>query len=431
MTDPFPIRPISADEFPAYFAVGEHAFNSSWPTQPSMELELVTFEPERSLAAFDGPSIVGTTTAFTFRMAVPGGLTPLAGVSFVAVLPTYRRRGILSSLMRRQLADIREQGEPVAALFASESGIYGRYGYGCASEQLRFSIRRGEGTLRLPDGAGASGPGQDGRDDRAGQARVRIRAADPELSRPEFGKVYESIFPHRPGMLARDDRWWTAALADPEYDRRDHSPLRGIVAEDDGGPRGYALFSATSEWGEDAVPSGVLSVRELLSADPTATAALWADLLTRDLIGEVRARIRPVDDPLLQLLADRRRARAHLTDGLWVRLIDVAAALAGRRYACEVDVVIEVADDLLPGNSGRWRLRAGGPGDPGPARCERTTAAAAIGLPAAALGAAYLGGTRLGALAAAGQVTELRPGALAALSTAMSWDPAPWCPVIF
>jgi predicted acetyltransferase len=419
MTDPFPIRPVSADEFPAFYAVGEHSFNDSWPAQPAMEHELVTFEPERSLAAFDGASVVGTTASFTFRMAVPGGLTALGGVSFVAVLPTYRRRGILSSLMRRQLADIRERGEPVAALFSSESGIYGRYGFGCASEQLRFTIRRGEGALRPPyAAAGARGT-------------VRIRAAEPELSRPEFAKVYESVFPLRPGMLARDDRWWTAVLADPDYARHGRSPLRATVAEDEAGPRGYALFSATPDWGEDAVPSGTLNVRELVAADPAATAALWSDLLTRDLVGEVRARIRPVDDPLLQMLADRRRARPYLTDGLWVRLTDVPAALAGRRYSCEVDVVIEVADELLPANSGRWRLQAGGPADPAPARCERTTAAPEIGLPAAALGATYLGGTRLGALAAAGQVAELRTGALARLAAALPWDPAPWCPVIF
>jgi predicted acetyltransferase len=431
MSDPFPIRPVSADEFPAFFDVGEHAFNEAGPTQPAMEEEFVTFEADRSLAAFDGASMVGTAAAYTFLMAVPGGLTPLAGVSFVAVLPTYRRRGILSSLMRRQLADISERGEPVAALFSSESGIYGRYGYGCASEQLRFSIRRGEGTLRPPDADTAPWPGQDHQGRRGPQDPARIRAVEPELARPEFTKVYDSVFPHRPGMLARDDRWWTAALADPEHARHGRSPLRGIVAEDEGGPRGYALFAATSDWGEDAVPSGTLSVRELVAGDPAATAALWSDLLTRDLIGEVRARIRPVDDPLLQLLADRRRARAYLTDGLWVRLVDVPAALARRRYSGQVDVVLEVADDLLPANSGRWRLQAGGPTDPAPARCERTTATPDIGLRAAALGATYLGGTRLGALAAAGQVAELRPGALARLAGALLWDPAPWCPVIF
>lgn len=441
MTDAFPIRPVSEGEFPAFYAVPEHAFNSSRPTQPALERELVTFEPQRSLAAFDGASIVGTAVAYSFRMTVPGSLTGVGGVSAVSVLPTYRRRGILSALMRRQLADIRENGEAVAALCASEPGIYGRFGYGCASEQLRLAIRRGEGLLAPPFAAPAPGsapgsapdPDQDpdqGAAPGPAQGQVRIRAAEPDQSRPELAKVYDAVLPHRPGMMTRDERWWTSALADPEWARRGSSPLRGIVAEDNSGPRGYALYSAQPDWGEDGVPAGILTIRELVSADPAATAAIWRDLLSRDLIAEVRARLRPVDDPVLQLLADRRRARAYLTDGLWVRLTDVQAALTQRRYAREVDVVIDVTDELIPANSGRWRLQAGGLADPAP-RCERAAGHADIALGVHALGAAYLGGTRLGALAAAGQVAEPRPGAIAVLSAAMSWDPAPWCPVIF
>jgi predicted acetyltransferase len=422
MKDAYPIRPVTVDEFAAFYAVGQQAFNSHWPAEQARELELATFEPDRSLAAFDGDRIVGTAGAFTFQMAVPGRITGVAGVSWVSVLPSHRRRGILSSLMHRQLADIRDRGEAVAALFSSEAAIYGRYGYGSAAEDLSFTIRRGEGGL-LPQHAalGAAGTG----------GGVRLRIAEPLEPRAELAKIYDSILPSRPGMLARDDRWWDSALADPEFARSGASPLRCLIAEDDAGPRGYALYSVKPTWGEDAIPAGVLGIRELLAADPAAYAAIWADLLTRDLVGEVRARQRPVDDPLLHMLADRRRARPYLTDGLWVRLADLPSALVQRRYACEVDVVIDVTDDLAAGNSGRWRLQAGGPSDPAQATCERTSAAADIMLPVHALGALYLGGTRLGALAGAGQVIELRPGTVAALSAAMSWDPAPWCPVIF
>jgi predicted acetyltransferase len=422
MTDPYPIRPAEKDEFPAFVAVGEQAFNSHWPTEPLLKIELPIFEADRSLAALDGDRMVGTATACTFQMTIPGAMTGAAGVTGVSVLPTYRRRGILSALMRRQLGDIRDCGEVIAALFSSESGIYGRYGYGVAADHLRYTIRRGEGALLPQDPALRA-------DVTAGELRLRL--AEPQEPKAELAKVHDKLLPGRPGMLARDDRWWDYVLVDPEFARGGTCPLRCMIAEDDAGPRGYALYSVKPEWGEDAIPAGVLNVRELLAVDPPAAAAIWGDLLTRDLVSEVHARARPVDDPLLHMLADRRRARSFVADGLWIRLTDVAGALSRRRYAREVDVVIEVTDDLLPENSGRWRLQAGGAGDLAGASCQRTSAAADVILPVRALGAAYLGGRRLSALAAAGQAAELRPGALAALSAAMSWDPAPWCPTAF
>ncbi len=430
----YPIRPIGADEFPAFFAVIEHAFNASHRSDAELQHDLATFEFDRSLAAFDGSDIVGTAGAFTFQMTVPGDAAAVAGVTAVSVLPSHRRRGILSSLMRRQLADIRDRGETVAVLFASEAPIYGRYGYGVASAELDFRIRRGEGTM--PEQPAAPGPARPA-------GAPRLRNAEPRDATAELAKVYDCVLRGRPGMPARDDRWWDYTLWDPEHRRSGSSPLRCVIAEDDSGPRGYALFSVKPKWGEHGIPAGVLQVRELMAADPGAHATVWGDLLTRDLVAEVRARMRPADDPLLYLLADSRRARAHLLDGLWVRLVSVPGSLVRRRYACAVDVVIDVADELFAENAGRWRLRTAGPagaaGPAGPAgsaagpgaSCERPSAPADVALPVRALGAAYLGGTRLGALAAAGLVTEMRPGALAALSAALSWDPAPWCPAIF
>ena len=176
------------------------------------------------------------------------------------------------------------------------------------------------------------------------------------------------------------------------------------------------------------LPDGQLDVRELVAADPAASAALWADLLSRDLVTTVRAAIRPVDDPLLFQLADPRRLRPVVTDGLWIRITDLPTALSLRRYACPVDVVLDVHDSILEENAGQWRLRVG---ESGSAVCEPVDADPDLSLGITELGAAYLGGTRLGALAAAGRVTQHRTGALAHLSAAMSWDPAPWCPVIF
>jgi predicted acetyltransferase len=417
MTERYPLRPARPDEFEAFTQVPVQAFNDTETVAEVAEQERLVFEFDRSLAALDGQEMVGTAAAYSFQLTVPGGTARAGGVTFVSVRPSHRRRGILSQMMRHQLADIMARGEAIAALFASESGIYGRYGYGGASSQLRLTIRRGEGALRLAPGTDPSS--------------VRLRDGQPADLRTELAKVYDAALPHRPGMMARDERWWESILADPVSGRHGMSPLKCVLASDGTGPRGYALYRTKPDWDEDGLPSGSLVVRELFAADAATTAALWGDLLTRDLIGEVVARQRPVDDPLLDMLADRRRARAQLTDGLWIRLTDVPAALCQRRYACAADLVIEVADELLPANAGRWRFRCPGPADDGRASCERTTAPADLVLPVAVLGAGYLGGTRLGGLAAAGLVTEHTAGALAQLSAAMYADPAPWCPSLF
>jgi predicted acetyltransferase len=425
VSKPYAIRAIEPDEFAAFTAVQEQAFNSSWPSEPAREHVRTTFEFDRSAAALDADQIVGTACNYSFRLSVPGGTVAAAGVSAVAVLPTYRRRGIMSALIRHLLADAVDRGEPVAVLWAAEPEIYGRFGFGCASQQLSYAIRRGEGRLAAPPvvpGAAppAGGPGTGG--------PPRLRIAEPDKLHGELDAVYAPLAAGRPGALARDERWWQWATADPDWAREGAAPLRCVLAEDASGPRGYALYSARPTWGDDGIPGGSLTVRELMATDIQAAFALWADLLTRDLVSEVRVSARPIDDPLLQLLAGPRRARARLTDGLWARLTDVPAALRQRRYARDVDVVIEVTDTELAANAGRWRLQASAAG---PASCERTAAAAGVTTTVQALGAAYLGGTRLGALAAAGQVVAEQPQMLAALSAAMSWDPAPWCAMDF
>lgn len=441
MADLYPVRPISREEFGAFRHVAEHAFNGGPASSPErLQLSLKLFEPERSLAAFDlvagsadagvlarDGDIVGTAGAFSFQMAVPGAVIPVAGVSYVGVMPTHRRRGIARTLMTRQLQDIAARGsEAVAALWASEAMLYGRYGYGRASSIAHFRLGRGEGTLAVP-----------------GDPSLTLRLVPPADALAELAKVYDAVLPTQPGFFARDDRWWGRVLIDPEAERGGAGPLRCVLASDSAGPRGYALYRAHDRWDDsEFLPNNLIRVRELVAADPAAGAALWRDLLSRDLVGEIVAPDRPADDPLLYQLADPRRARPMVSDGLWVRVVDLPRALAARAYSCPVDVVLEVRDEILPANAGRWRLRASGrsapvtsagtgAGESGGVTCERTHEPADVALDIRELGAAYLGGTRLGALAAAGLVTEDRAGTLARLSAAMSWDAAPWCPMIF
>jgi predicted acetyltransferase len=413
----FQIRPVTEDELPAFQYVDQQAFNGRPDSPRSRANWLARLELDRTLGAFDGTTLAGVTGVYSFRMRVPGAMAAVAGVSMVAVLPSHRRRGALTGMMRRQLGDIAERGEAVAALFAAETEIYGRYGYGRASWQLFLKLGRGHGRLA------AAAPAD---------PALRLRIAEPRSAHAEMGKVYELAMAERPGLYARTEPWWERLTHDPDSDT--DPPMRCVLAEDDSGPRGYALFTSEGR-GElgTFLPDGVLDVSEAIATDPAATAALWADLLSRDLITTFRLHMRPVDDPLLDLLADSRLGRPQLSDGLWIRLVDVGKALSQRRYACPVDLVIEVGDELCPQNQGRWRLTAATTSAPAgfSGTCERTTAPADLVLPVRALGAAYLGGTRLGPLAAAGLVTEVTPGSVAALSAAMSWDPAPWCPMIF
>jgi len=412
---PYPIRPVTPEEFDDFYRVAMHAFHSSPLSEGDRELSLASLEFDRSLAAFDGQEVVGTAAVYTYQLSVPGHRTlPAAGVTWVSVLPSHRRRGVLSSMMRQQLDDVRDRGEPLAVLWASESVIYPRYGYGRSMWHTDFTLHRGEGTL-----ANAF----------LGDGRMRLRITSPEAALPELAKVYDAVLPSRPGFIARNETWWGRAIYDPADSRRGASPLHCLLAEDQSGPRGYALYSGQSQWDEVSLPGGVLRVREMIADGPAAGAALWADLLSRDLTTDFHVYKRPIDDPLLFQLADPRRARPLLKDALWTRITDVPAALAGRGYSAPVDVVIEVRDGLIPANAGRWHLTAAGVA--AAASCVPTTAAAGLALDITELGAAYLGGTTLGAMAVAGLVSELRPGAVRELSAAMGWDLAPWCPVSF
>src|SRR5947208_3516421 len=216
------------------------------------------------------PAGLPDTHAGQARRAGWPRMAAVAGVSMVAVLPSHRRRGALTCLMHRQLADIAERGEAVAALFASETPIYGRYGYGRASWHLTLNLARGHGALA------ATAPSD---------PSVRLRIAEPRSAHAEMGKVYELAMAERPGLYARTEPWWDRLTHEPDSDS--DQPMRCVLAEDDAGPRGYALFTSEGrwEWEEGSfLPSGVLDLHEAIAVDPAAATALWSDLLSRDLI---------------------------------------------------------------------------------------------------------------------------------------------------
>ncbi|MDH6138696.1 MULTISPECIES: GNAT family N-acetyltransferase [Kitasatospora] len=408
--DALALRTLKAAEWDAWYDALEVAFGADESPERRGLWQALT-EVDRSLGVWDGDMPVGGAGAYSFRMAVPGGaLLPAAGVTMVGVLPTHRRRGVLTALMRHQLDEVHERGESLAVLTASEPAIYGRYGYGLATWKLGVTVERSRVRVERPE------------DD-----RIRLRLTDPAAASPACERLYGELVPLRPGMLARPPGWERMPLLDPPGEREGHTPLQCVLAEDgaDGTLLGFARYSTRMSW-EHAGPSGDVRVREVLASAPEARSALWAYLLDLDLTDTVVAANLPVDDPLLHLVSDPRRLRSQLSDALFVRLVEVGDALRSRHYAAPVDLVLEVADEFCPWNTGRWHLHAAGPEKP--AACEPTEAPADLALPVRELGSAYLGGVSLAALAAAGLVRELRPGALAEASAAFGWPVAPWLP---
>jgi predicted acetyltransferase len=393
------LRPASREEFDDFSRAAMSAFHREYTDVDRERYERID-EPDRSLAWFDDGRIVATTMAFTRQLTVPGAEIPCAGVTAVAVVPTHRRRGLLTAMMRRQLDEIRDRGEAVAALWSSEGEIYGRFGYGIGTTQARLVARRPAAAL-----AGAAVGGDPLRSGPAANHIDAMRA------------VHDRVRARRPGMLSRPGPWWQDRLFDPETNRGGAHPLRAVIADD-----GYALYAVRPGSDEDE-PAGEVVVRELVAATPAARAVLWAFLLDQDLTRTVRWDHASVDEPLWLMVADPRAVRRKIGDGLWVRVVDVAAALGARAYATSLDVVLEVADAFCPWNEGRYRLAEGS--------CEPTRAEPDLALDVAALGAAYLGGPTLRELAEAGRVRELRPGALERTSAAFRGDVAPWCPEMF
>jgi predicted acetyltransferase len=398
------IKVAEGDEVLRALAPISHYFGSAG-TPPADHMEMVTrVLPEgRMLAALDGEAIVGGAGAFQFDLTIPGGPVPVSGVTVVGVLPTHRRRGVLRELMRAQLDGVNQRGEPLAILWASEAGIYPRFGYGLASLSGDIEIQRAHAAYARPL-------------ELSGQARLvpLAEAVEPVQD------VYDRVAAETPGMFSRTTEWWQARLlADPEWRRSGRGEKACTVLELDGRPEAYALYRVNFSF-EGNISTGVTEVAEAVGASPIATAAIWRFLLDVDWMERVKAELLPLDHPLLHLVAELNRLHFRVGDGIWVRLVDVGAALAARSYDGEGDVVIAVADAFCPWNDARFSLDG-----------SKTTAPPDLRLDVDALGSVYLGGFTVGQLARAGRVEELTPGAVERADALFRTGRAPWTPEIF
>jgi predicted acetyltransferase len=362
---------------------------------------------DRMHAAREAGAIVGGAGALPFELTVPGGPVRCAGVTVVGVLPTHRRRGVLRKLMTAQLADIRERGEPLAALWASEETIYGRYGYGLASFDAMMRASRVHAEIRpeLPS-VGA------------------MRLVDAAEAARVFPRVYERIRARTVGFLSRSPDWWELrSLSDESERRRGRGALNRVLLEIDGKPAGYALYRIEQDW-EDAINKGKVDVQEALGVDAVATRELWRFLLGIDWLAEINCRLLPVDHDLPLLVQRPNRLAWRVFDGLWLRLVDVGEALSARGYAGDGRVTIEVVSDTqFADNVGRFTVEDG--------VAKRSRRRADVRLDVQSLGSVYLGGFSFAQLARVGRAEEATRGGLARADALFRTDRAPWTPEIF
>lgn len=384
MVDGVEIRGISETEFPKFRqAIGFGFGEDNVDTPEAIAASQALFPLETCLVAVDDGNFVGTFGSFAFDLSVPGGATlPMAGTTIVTVFPSHRRRGVLSKMMARHLDQAVELGQPIAGLWASESSIYSRFGYGVASRGVELEFRSDALTLPAP-----------------GPDSIRCRFVDAADAEPLLRPVYEHHESVVPGALSRSDAWWEhRILGDLPHTREDMSMRRIVVAEDDAGIRGYVLYRQKADW-SGKVASGKVAIDELIAVDDDARRALWSFIAHVDLFPKVGWWNTPVDEPLLIEVAEPRLFDATVVDGLWLRILDVKRTLEARQWSTDGRIVIEVVDDTRDAG-GRWELAI----DAGRATCTPSTDDADVTLGVAELGALYLGGTSAVRLQRAGRI---------------------------
>ncbi|MCD9623722.1 GNAT family N-acetyltransferase [Rhabdothermincola salaria] len=425
------LRTIGDDELGEFVRATDLAFGFV-PPAAHVELERGVVEYDRTLVAELDGVFVGGAAAYSTAMTLPGATedigagrpaptVPVAAVTNVGVRPTHHRRGLLTSMMARQLVDVAERGDAAAVLLASEAGIYRRFGYGVASEHESLRIDRHQAsTLAAPP-------------------ERHLRLVPQAEAAATLAPAFDRYRQQRPGELSRREAWWECLLSETATWK---SFGRGFVVvaseEPDGSATGYALYKVHQR-GE--VGTWEAEVFEMVASDPETDAALWQYLTTLDLVSSVVISRRPMDEPHRLRLADPRALGVtERHDGLWVRPVDVAGLLSARGYAGQGQVVVHIADPF-----GRRTAERSGSACPfdvtgtylvqadaaGTAACTRVEADPDLSTSVADLGALCLGHTTWQALVGAGLVTEHRSGAIALADALFATGLAPHCTTRF
>ncbi|MFI5258974.1 MAG: GNAT family N-acetyltransferase [Candidatus Limnocylindrales bacterium] len=406
------VRVCPPERFKELLRTAEIPFSDDVPDDMIGRVERVA-DMERWFAPFEGDRIVGTSGVFSLLMTVPGGELPTGGVTWVTVLPSHRRRGLMSAMMRLMIDDCHRRGEPLAALWAAEGAIYQRFGFGLATVCMNLEA---ESNLV---GFARDWP-------REGSFRLFPAGEGLEIVTPVYGAARDQ----RAGFLARTPEWWTGILPLVDKDAKGGEARRLVVYDTADGPEAYAIYKTKGEWNSRG-PAGTLIVEEAIGSTPRGTREIWRYLLEVDLVRTLKTWRLPSDHPLFMLAAEPRRLGTAVGDGLWVRIVDAGAALEGRTYGIDGAgsgiLTFDLRDEYCPWNAGRWQLDV----SDGHARATRTDRAAELALDANDLGSLFLGGFSARALAGAGRVGELRPGALAVADALFPTAMKPWCPQEF
>ncbi len=403
------VRPIADGEVTAFRANLRRGFGGDIGSDDVDEAAArfrALVELDRTYAAFDGPTMVGTAAAVGFGLTIPGGTVPMGGLTMVTVRPTHTRRGVMRAMISAHVDDARECGEAVSGLWASESPIYGRFGYGAATERVRVSF-----DARLVGFPPGDGVGE-------------VSLVDADENVELLTGIYERALGQRPGMLTRSRPWWVHdRLHDPPEWRDGASARRAAVLFRDGDAVGYALYRQKDKW-EGDLPAGAVDVSELISVDAPARLDLWRFLASIDLFPHVTYWNEPTDLELAWQASDRRRISRSLFDALYLRVLDVRAALEARRYCEPGTLVLGIGG--VDGEVATYRLEASADG----AECVPTTADPDVAMDVRALGAIYIGAAHTLPLARAGEIRG-DAAAIATLDRIVSWPIAPWCPEVF
>ena len=368
-------------------------------------LPVMRDEGYRAWAVHDAGEVEGTYGSYTTSVSVPGGSRlPAAGVTDVAVAQTHRRRGLLQAMMHAGLDEAAEREEPVALLWASESAIYPRFGFGAAAPSVVHRIDRGAAFRDPVD-------------------RRLVQAASIDEARDGWPATFERLRDQRGGCATRNQAHWSVAMLEDPPDERAGATGRRLAHVPG---RGYVAYRIKPDAEPTLLPEGEVRVQELVATDPEAEAALWQHVCDIDLTTRVTAWTRPPDDAIAELLVDSLRARTTFSSPLYARLLDVPAAFSARSYAAEDELVFAINDPTRD-QSGAYRLQA----HPDGGEVRRTDASPHLTVPIDVAGAVWLGGMRATHLWWARRLEEHVPGAAARLDRVLAVDRLPWTPFDF